>query len=44
MLKLYRQQNSEPELQKLIVENDAYFNNVVKLRIQDIRPEERLAS
>lgn len=44
MLKLYRQQNSEPELQKLIAENDAYFNNVVKLRIQDIRPEERLAS
>ena len=44
MLKLYRQQNSETELQKLIAENDAYFNNVVKLRIQDIRPEERLAS
>lgn len=44
MLKLYGQQNSEPELQKLIAENDAYFNNVVKLRIQDIRPEERLAS
>lgn len=44
MLKLYRKQNSEPELQKLIAENDAYFNNVVKLKIQDIRPEERLAS
>ena len=41
MLKLYRQQNSEPELQKLIAENDDYFNNVVKLRIQDIRPEEK---
>lgn len=43
MLKLYRQPNSEPELQKLIAENDDYFNNVVKLRIQDIRPEEKLA-
>lgn len=42
MLKLYRQQNSELELQKLIAENDKYFNNVVKIRIQDIRPEERL--
>ena len=31
-------------VKELIAENDAYFNNVVKLRIQDIRPEERLAS
>ncbi len=44
MLKLYRQQNSEPELQKLMAENETYFNNVTKLRIQDIRPDERLAS
>lgn len=44
MLKLYRQQNSEPELQKLIEENDKYFNNVIKIRIQDIRPEKKLAS
>ena len=44
MLKLYRQQNSEPELQKLIAENDKYFNNVIKIRIQDIRPEKKLAS
>lgn len=44
MLKLYRQQNSEPELQKLIAENETYFNKVVQLRVQDIRPEERLAS
>ncbi len=44
MLKLYRQQNSETELQKLIVENDTYFNKVIQLRIQDIRPEERIAS
>ena len=44
MLKLYRQQNSELELQKLIAENDKYFNNVRKIRIQDIRPEKKLAS
>lgn len=44
MLKLYRQQNSELELQKLIAENDKYFNNVIKIRIQDIRPEKKLAS
>lgn len=39
MLKLYRQQNSEPELQKLIAENETYFNKVVQLRVQDIRPK-----
>ena len=44
MLKLYRQQNSELELQKLIAENDKYFNNAIKIRIQDIRPEKKLAS
>lgn len=44
MLKSYRQQNSEPELQKLIAENDKYFNNVIKIKIQDIRPEKKLAS
>lgn len=44
MIKMYIKQNSEEELQKLIAESDTYFNKVVKLRIQDIRPEERLAS
>lgn len=44
MLKLYRQQNSETELQKLIAENDTYFNKVIQLRIQDIRPEDKIAS
>ena len=44
MLKLYRQQNSELELQKLIAENDKYFYNIIKIRIQDIRPEKKLAS
>ncbi len=44
MFKLYKQQNSEPELQKLMAENEDYFNKVIKLRIQDIKPEIRLAS
>lgn len=45
MFKLYRQQNSEPELQKLISENETYFNKVIKLSIQDIKPEKiQLAS
>lgn len=44
MIKLYKQQNSEPELQRLMKENEDYFNKVVRLRIQDIRPEESLAS
>lgn len=44
MIKMYMKQNSEEDLQKLVEESDVYFNKVIKLRIQDIRPEERLAS
>lgn len=44
MLKLYMKQNSESELQALVEESDTYFAKVVALRVQDIRPEERLAS
>ena len=44
MLKLYMKQNSESELQALFEESDTYFAKVVALRVQDIRPEERLAS
>lgn len=31
-------QNSESDLNKLIEENEKYFDKVTKLRIQDIRP------
>lgn len=41
---MYMKQNSEEELQKLVEESDTYFNRVIKLKIQDIRTEERLAS
>lgn len=44
MMKMYIKQNSEEDLQKLIAESDTYFNEIKKLRIQDIRPEERLVS
>lgn len=44
MMKMYMKQNSEEELQKLVEESDTYFNRVIKLKIQDIRTEERLAS
>lgn len=44
MMKMYMQQNSETQIQKLIDESDKYFNKIITLRIQDIRPEERLAS
>ena len=44
MLKLYMKQNSEAQLQALVEESDTYFAKVVALRVQDIRPEERLAS
>lgn len=44
MLKLYMKQNSEAQLQALVEESDTYFAKVVALRVQDIRPEEKLAS
>lgn len=44
MMKMYIQQNSKENLQKLVAESDNYFGKIIKLRIQDIRPEERLAS
>lgn len=44
MLKLYMKQNSEAQLQALVEESDTYFAKIVALRVQDIRPEERLAS
>lgn len=44
MIKLYMKQNSERKLQELIAESDSYFGKIVALRVQDIRPEERLAS
>ena len=44
MMKLYIKQNSELKLQEFIAESDSYFGKIVALRVQDIRPEERLAS
>lgn len=44
MLKLYMKQNSEEQLKALVEESDTYFAKIVALRVQDIRPEERLAS
>ena len=44
MMKLYMKQNSEQQLQSLIAESDKYFNAIRELRVQDIRPEKRLAS
>lgn len=44
MMKLYMKQNSEKQLQLLVDESDKYFNAIKELKIQDIRPEEKLAS
>jgi len=44
MIKMFLQQTTQIELQKLVAESDKYFNKIISLRIQDIRPEERLAS
>lgn len=44
MMKLYMKQNSEQQLQSLIAESDKYFNAIRELRVQDIRPEKKLAS
>lgn len=44
MLKMYMKQNSEEKLKELIAESDKYFGKIVQLRVQDIRPEEKIAS
>ncbi|MCI9245642.1 MAG: site-specific integrase [Clostridia bacterium] len=43
MIKLYIKQNGEETLKQLINESDMYFGKIKLLKIQDIRPEERLA-
>lgn len=44
MMKMYIKQNSEEKLKELVAESDKYFGRIVQLRVQDIRPNERLAS
>lgn len=44
MIKLYRQQTTEPKIKQLIEETDLYFNKIISLRIQDFKPENTLAS
>lgn len=44
MMKMYMKQSSEEKLQELVAESDKYFGKITQLRVQDIRPNERLAS
>lgn len=44
MIKMYIKQNGEELLKELITESDKYFNKIKLLKIQDIRPQEKLAS
>lgn len=44
MIKMYIKQSGEKILQTYIAESDMYFGKIKLLKIQDIRPEETLAS
>lgn len=44
MIKMYIKQSGEKVLQTYIDESDVYFGKIKLLKIQDIRPEEKLAS
>lgn len=43
MIKMFLKQTSEPELLKLQEESDIYYNKVINLKIQDIRPTDKIA-
>lgn len=44
MIKLYRQQTTEPALKQLIEETDTYFNKIISLNIQSFKPANKLTN
>ncbi len=44
MKKMYIKQNNEEKLKELVAESDKYYSKIIRLRIQDIKSEERLVS